>query len=376
MKIVLCDNGLPGLVRFRLDLIEYLVKTRHEVMLIFPSCTDSMEWRNQIPSEVKFIPIDFNPSTMNPLKDLAYFMKLLWIYRSETPDLCIHYTIKPNIYGTLAATTAKIKNIAMVAGLGYIFEDNHINKRIGRVLYKLGLRSANHVITLNNTIKEKLINNGFVVSKNITLFNCGEGVNLNRYPLFEQKYTSSIKFLTVARVLYDKGYAEYVEAAEIVHAIYPDVVFEWLGDYDHLSPMRVPHNVLERDVSEGKITYLGTTDDVLKYLRRDGVCICLPSYHEGLSKSLMEACSVGLPIIASNIPGCQEAVDNGINGFLVQKGDSRALARAMIKFIELSNVEKIKMAQASYLKAVNQFDVKHVLDGYHRIITENLCLKL
>lgn len=372
MKIILCDNGLPGLVRFRLDIIEHFVYNGFQVLLLYPLCTDDVMWRNQLPKEVKFIPIDFNPSTTNPIKDFSYMITLMKIYRMEKPNLCIHYTIKPNIYGTLVARINGIQNIAMVAGLGYMFTGNSITKIIGRLLYKCGLRSANHVITLNKTIRDLLISNGFVKTKHLSLFNCGEGVNLERYPLYEQKFIAPLRFLVVARVFYDKGYSEYVEAAEIVHKKYPNVIFEWLGDYDRLSPMTVPTNVLNKDVAEGRITYLGSTDDVLKYLRRDGVCICLPSYHEGLSKSLMEACSIGLPIIASDIPGCAETVDDGINGYLVPKQDSQALAAAMIKFIELSIEEKQKMAYASYVKAVNTFDVRHVIDGYENIIRKQL----
>jgi glycosyltransferase involved in cell wall biosynthesis len=195
-------------------------------------------------------------------------------------------------------------------------------------------------------------------------------VNLNRYPLFRQRYDAPVRFLTVARVFYDKGYAEYVAAAEMVHRSYPDVEFEWLGDYDEHSPMTVPHEVLDRDVAAGRIHYLGTTDDVLQYLRRDGVCICLPSYHEGLSKSLMEACAVGLPIIASDIPGCRETVDEGVNGYLVPKCDAQALANAMMRFLQLTQSEKQQMAQASYAKATSTFDVKQTLKGYDTLVRE------
>lgn len=376
MKIVLCDNGLPGLVRFRLDVIAHFLQKGHDVLLLYPSCTDADEWRRKIPAEATFVPIDFNPSSTNPVKDVDYMLKLLRIYREVSPDLCIHYTIKPNIYGTLAATMCSVKSIAMVAGLGYMFSGNSIAKVVGRWLYKVGLRLSDHVITLNESIKDVLVGKHFVKHKNLTLFRGGEGVNLGCYPLYVQKYDTPVKFLTVARVFYDKGYSEYAEAAGIVREKYPDVEFEWLGDYDRLSPMTVPQEILHRDIAEGRIRYLGTTIDVLQYLRRDGMCVCLPSYHEGLSKSLMEACSIGLPIIASDIPGCADIVNDGINGFLVPKKNARALADAMIRFLELSKEEKQKMARASYEKAVNSFDVKHVLEEYDRIINDKLGLMI
>jgi glycosyltransferase involved in cell wall biosynthesis len=369
-KILLCDNGLPGLVRFRSDVIAHFLALGHAVTLVYPTCTDAAIWRNQLPVGAKCLPVKFNPSTTNPMKDMKYLWLLLKTYRRERPDLCIHYTIKPNIYGTWAARLLGCKNIAVVAGLGYIFTGNSLTKQIGRNLYRLGLRTANHVITLNETIRDKLVANKFVAPQQITLFRGGEGVNLSRYPLFRQRYDAPVRFLTVARVFYDKGYAEYVAAAEMVHRSYPDVEFEWLGDYEEHSPMTVPHEVLDRDVAAGKIRYLGTTDDVLQYLRRDGVCICLPSYHEGLSKSLMEACAVGLPIIASDIPGCRETVDEGVNGYLVPKCDAQALANAMMRFLQLTQSEKQQMAQASYAKATSTFDVKQTLKGYDTLVRE------
>lgn len=368
MTIIMSDNGLPGLVRFRYDVIKHFLNLGHRVVLTYPKCTESEEWLHQLPEGAEVKPIGFNPSTMNPLADAMYLLKLIWVYKEVKPDLCVHYTIKPNIYGTIAAWILRIKNVAMVAGLGYMFTGGGVTKIIGRKLYKAGLRRAGHVITLNKTIRDVLTRNNFVKTKNITLFRGGEGVNLDRYPYFEQKFDAPVRFITVARVFYDKGYAEYAEAAGLVHEKYPDVDFEWLGDYDTRSPMTVPKDILDKDVADRRIKYLGTTDDVLQYLRRDGVCVCLPSYHEGLSKSLMEACSIGLPIIASDIPGCLETVDNEKSGYLVPKQDAKALADAMIRFIELSKEEKQAMAKASYEKACSEFDVKHVLENYDKII--------
>ena len=368
MKVILCDNGLPGLIRFRYDVMSHFVEKGDQVIVLYPKCTEDQEWLSKLPNGVRTCSIGFNPSSTNPLGDLVYWMSLLRVYRRNKPDMCIHYTIKPNIYGTLAARMCGVKNIAMVAGLGYMFQGNGVTKKFGRFLYKIGLHRANIVITLNSTIKNLLVNRGFVKEEKIVLFEGGEGVNLERYPLFVQKYEVPVTFLTVARVFYDKGYKEYVEAAKLVHQKYPNVVFEWLGDYDERSPMTVPKQVLDSDTQAGHIKYLGTTDDVLQYLRRDGVCICLPSYHEGLSKSLMEACSIGLPIIASDIPGCQECVDNGVNGYLVPKQDSQSLANAMSAFLELSKSDKSKMAMASYQKALKTFDVQKVIHEYEEII--------
>ncbi|MBR4677164.1 MAG: glycosyltransferase [Bacteroidales bacterium] len=180
-------------------------------------------------------------------------------------------------------------------------------------------------------------------------------------------------FLMVARVLYDKGYQEYVDAAAIVKQKYPNVGIELLGATDFSSPMGVPKSVLEKDIADGKITYLGVTNDVPSYLRRENVVVVIvSSYREGLNRALMEACAMGKPIITTDIPGCKETVDEGVNGFLVPVKNASALANAMIKYIELSDNEKEKMKQASHQKAIKQFDVKYVLEQYDKIIDEIL----
>ncbi len=177
-------------------------------------------------------------------------------------------------------------------------------------------------------------------------------------------------FLMVARVLYDKGYQEYVDAASIIRQKYPNVSIELLGATDFSSPMGVPKTVLEKDVADGKLNYLGVTNDVPSYLKRKKVVVVVSSYHEGMNRALMEALAMGKPIITTNIPGCKEMVDEGVNGFLVPPKDSISLAQAMEKYINLSDEEKDKMKRASYQKAVEQFDVKHVLKRYDEIIEE------
>ncbi|MDO5760796.1 MAG: glycosyltransferase [Bacteroidota bacterium] len=176
--------------------------------------------------------------------------------------------------------------------------------------------------------------------------------------------------MMVARVLYDKGYQEYVDAAEIVKKKYLNIDIELLGPLDETSPMGVPKSVVEQDVKANKIKYLGVTNDVPSYLRRDGVVVVVSSYHEGLNRSLMEACAMARPVITTNIAGCRETVEQGVNGYIVIPKDKQSLAEAMIRFIELPQKEKQEMAENSYRKAVRCFDVKIVLKKYDEIISE------
>lgn len=369
MKIILNDNGLRALINFRIDVIEHFVAQGHQVVLIYPACTKEEELINKIPQKCKVYEVNMVPSGSNPLKDVSYLCQLYKIYKEEKPDIVFNYTIKPNIYGSLAAKVLKIKRVDMVAGLGYIFTGNGLSKKIGRLLYKIGLRVANRVITLNMDNYNLLIKRGFVLRKNMILYGGGEGVNLSHYPYAKNEFNVT-RFLMVARVLYDKGYQEYVDAAEIVKKQYPNVDIELLGPLDETSPMGVPKKVVEQDVKANKIKYLGVTNDVPSYLKRDGVVVVVSSYHEGLNRSLMEACAMARPVITTNIAGCKETVEQGINGYIVIPKDKQSLAEAMIRFIELPQKEKQEMAENSYRKAVQCFDVKIVLKQYDKIISE------
>ncbi len=371
MKIIFNDNGLRALVNFRIDVIEHFVEQGYHVILMYPGCTREDSLLERLPKECKIHEVDMEPSSRNPLKDISYFKRCYSIFKKEKPNIIFNYTIKPNIYGSLASMLLGIKRIDMVAGLGYIFTGSSLNKRLGRLMYKIGLRTANKVITLNKDNMNFLLTKHYVLPNRITLWGGGEGVNLYHYP-YTKNYFNVTRFLMVARVLYDKGYQEYVDAAEIVKKQYPNIDIELLGPLDESSPMGVPKHIVENDVKQGKIKYLGVTEDVPSYLKRDGVVVVVSSYHEGLNRSLMEACAMARPVITTDVAGCRETVDDGINGYIVNQKDTQSLAKAMIRFIELPQAEKQEMAEKSYLKAQQNFDVNIVLKKYDEIISE-LC---
>lgn len=173
-------------------------------------------------------------------------------------------------------------------------------------------------------------------------------------------------FLMIARILYDKGYAEYVNAAKIIHKKYPEAEFQLLGSIDIQYPNHVSEDTVMKDNKDGTINYLGVSNDVC-YIIKKADCIVLPSYHEGLSRVLIEALAMGKPIITSDIPGCRETVDEGINGYLVPPKNAEALADAFNRFILLSDIERQKMGAYSRKKAEKEFDVKNVIAVYRKI---------
>lgn len=383
MKIFFCDNRLGGLLGFRADLIRHFVESGHDVALLTPKAQTEWDKVGEHIDGVRLIELPMQPSGLNPMRDLQLLWFLYKLYRKESPDVIFNYTIKPNIYSAIAArlssptslvsrlTSSRLTTplvIDMLAGLGYMFNGKSIIRKIGRALYRYGLSKADKVLTLNEGNRKILLDSKFVNPDKLILLKGGEGINLNKYPFMPVHYDGNVTFLVVSRVLKDKGYTEFVEAAKQVKALHPDTHFEWLGPTDFASPMGISNETLQHDINNHAIDYLGVTNNVMQYLNRDGVVIVLPSYHEGMSRSLMEACAIGRPIITTDIPGCREAVDEQSNGFLIPKGSSEALANAMLRYIALSPQQKAHMAQQSRQKAQSLFDVKNVISLYDSLL--------
>lgn len=364
-KILFCDNVLWGLVNFRGSVIRHFVQQGDEVVLVAPQDDESI-MKVDIPEGVRYIPVRLNRCSRNPFTDLIYCAHLYRIYRKEHPDYIFHYTIKPNVYGSIAARLAGINCTGMVAGLGYGLLGDGMLSRLLAVMYRYAFKYVSSIFVLNKFNYQYLLDHKFCTSAQLRLFKGGEGVDLSAYPYVREESGSPVVFLMVGRVLYDKGYREYVQAAKIVKQQYPDVRCQLLGMLDETYPAHVDEEELKRDVEEGTIEYLASTNDVMQYLGRSGVVVVLPSYFEGLSRSLMEACAVGRPIIVTDIPGCRETVDEGKNGFLVKVKDSSSLAEGMLRYLSLSDAEKQAFSRHSRKKAEETFDVRQVIKEYEK----------
>ena len=372
MRIFFCDNRLGGLLGFRIDVIKHFVEAGHEVCVIVPPARNSWDRvGEQIPGGVHIIEVNMQPSGMNPLRDLRLLLDYLRIYRRERPDVVFNYTIKPNIYSSIAAKMCGSRIFCMLAGLGYMFDGSGFRKRVGLKLYKYGLSKAEKIMVLNQMNYDKMLEYKMTDADKLLLLKGGEGVNLQKYAYKPADYSKGTTFLMVSRILYDKGYSEYLDAARIIKRKYPDVHFELLGPLDYDSPMGVPKDVFERDQKEGIVKYLGVVPAVNDIVSKENVVMVVPSkYGEGLNRSLMEACAIGRPIITTDIHGCRETVEDGVNGYLVTKGDVQSLVSAMEHFIELSEQEKRTMARRSHEIAVDRFDIKKVIKIYDELLAE------
>ena len=349
-------------------MIRRLVDEGFDVLVVAPQ-EENPGMKVSIPAGVRYIPVRLDRCGRSPLDDMAYFFALYKIYRKERPDYIFHYTIKPNIYGTFAAKLLNIPCTDMVAGLGYALLGDGMMHKIASLLYKMSVRNADHLFVLNKENYNFILKERFSSADKIVWLKGGEGVDLKCYPFTDNDADETV-FIMISRLLKDKGYCEFVKAAKIVREKYPTVRFQLLGPLDNSNPAHVTRKELEADIASGAIEYLGVTENVPEIVSRPGTVVVLPSYHEGLSRSLMEACAMGKPIITTDIPGCRETVKEGVNGFLVEVKNAEALAGAMFRYLSLTRDQKKAFSQAGRALAERVFDIEIVVSEYKNILEQ------
>jgi len=312
------------------------------------------------------LPID-NKGT-NPVKDLGLMVRLYQIFRTEKPDVILSYTPKPNIYVSIVAGLMSIPNIPNVSGLGNTFIRQSFITRIIKVLYRLALHFPPRVFFQNDDDLRLFVELGLVGEEKVQRIP-GSGINTAVFapePDAEVKH-ADIVFLLVARMLWDKGVGEYVEAARLVRRQYPEARFQLLGFLDVINPQAISRVQMQQWVDEGVIEYLGESDDV-KSVILGADCVVLPSYREGLPRTLLEGASLARPLIATDVPGCRDIVDDGETGYLCELKNGADLADKMTSMLNLSAEERSAMGLRGREKIIREFDEKLVIDAYMNAI--------
>lgn len=358
IKIIVVGAHPPSLLNFRGDLIRSFIEGGNDVIAMANNAgSETISSINAIGAQY----IDY-PVNRNGLKIFEDFKTLNYLYRTfkeEKPDIILLYTIKPVIWGGIAARLNKDSFIGLITGLGFAFQGDTFKRKIltklVKSLYRLALSKSKAVIFQN---EDNL--NQFVSNKIVSKYKCyrvyGSGVNLAH---FEKRVLpkGGIIFTTIARLLGEKGLREYAEAAKLVKSKHPQTEFRIVGPADP-SPDGIRADEIDQWQSDGVVQYLGSTEDVRPFLEATHIYV-LASYHEGMPRTVLEAMAIGRPILTTNVPGCAETVNEGVNGWLFPSKDAHALAQKMILFIENRDRWQ-EMGNASRLLAEDQFDVRAV----------------
>ncbi|EKF9437582.1 glycosyltransferase family 4 protein [Vibrio cholerae] len=360
MKLIMVANTSWSVFNFRHSLIKELLNCGVELYVIAPEDKFSAKL-TEMGCQVLDLPMQ--AKGVNPIADLALMLCLLRHYREIKPDFIIHYTIKPNIYGSLAAKLADIPSLAITTGLGYTFVNQNVVSKVARQLYKFAFRYPKEVWFLNEDDRRAFLEHHLIEPNKAVLLH-GEGVNLNHFvPTDKPQPDENIRFLLIARMLRDKGVCEFVEAARQIRQRYPNAIFQLLGDCGVPNPSVIGREEIAQWEREGVVEYLGTTDDVRPIIAQAD-CLVLPSYREGIPRTMIESAAMAKPLIVSDAPGCRDVVLDGQTGYLCEVKNAKALVQRCEQFLTLSDSEKQAMGKAgrSFMEA--KFDEKWVIKQY------------
>ena len=365
MRIAIVINTSWNIYNFRMNLIRALLAQGHEVVAIAPRDVYS---QRLIEAGCRFVPVRMGKGT-NPFTDLLLLWKLYRIYRRIKPDVLLHFTIKPNIYGTLAAKMAGIPAINNVSGLGTVFIIKGFVSAVALRLYRVAFRYPRKVF-FQNEDDRRLFLSRKLVQPAITDVLPGSGIDLQRFtPAGAFVRHQPFVFLMVARLLYEKGVAEYVEACRLLKKNFPEAKCQLLGAIPEGRRSGISQSTLHKWQQTGIIEYLGTTDDVAPVIAKAD-CVVLPSYREGTPRTLLEAAAMGKPLIATDVPGCREVVQHGKNGLLCCVRSSSDLAEKMMQLMQLTDRQLEQMGQAGRQLTTEKFNDRFVTDKYLKAIAE------
>jgi len=359
MRIAIVLNTSWNIYNFRMNFVKALLADGHEVHTIAPhdDYTHYLAEAGCIHHDLKM-----DSRRANPIKDFLLVFELLSAYRKVKPDVILHYTIKPNVYGTLAAAILRIPSINNVCGLGTIFLKKNLVSSIAIALYRFAFRFPKKVFFQNPDDRDLFISKKLITSSSTDLVP-GSGIDLSRFVPSDFKRNKTFTFLLVSRLITDKGVLEFIDAIQQLKATGIDAKFQILGAKDPMHKRGIKLNVIDGWINSGTIEYLGTAKDVRPYIQQAD-CIVLPSYREGTPRALLEAASIAKPIITTDVPGCHQVVTDGHNGLLCKLKDSADLAHKMRAMASFDNDTLRTMGLNGRKKAEREFSETIVIGKY------------
>src|SRR5699024_4176021 len=329
----------------------------YEVYFSVPQDKDNKRVQSIVKIGATYMHTPIDRRGMNPLNDFKLIKSYNKIIRDINPDIILTYTIKPNIYGSYVANKFKIPVIMNITGLGTSLVSGRLKSFI-KSLYKYAGNKSETVFFQNESNREFFIING-LVRENKTQLIPGSGVNIERFlPDSKSDHKSTMNLLFIGRVMKEKGIEEFLSTASSLSTKYKNIEFQILGFFEEEKYKKI----IEENTNSN-IKYLGVSSDVRNEIR-NADCVVNPSYHEGMSNVLLESAAMGKPLLASNIPGCKEIIDDGCNGFLFESQSVDSLEKTVVKLIELNPDQRDRMGKKSREKAVKEFDRQIVVNKY------------
>ncbi|KTF13170.1 glycosyltransferase family 4 protein [Pseudoalteromonas sp. H103] len=361
MAVGISANTSWYLYNFRKNTILAMLAAGNKVFAIAPQDEYSKKLEEL---GCEFININIDSGGTNPINDLGTLYNFYKIYKNYTIDIVLNFTPKNNIYSTLAARLAGVKSINNIAGLGTLFISESLASKIARVLYKYSQSKADFIFFQNED--DRALFKSHKIAQNVKSDRLpGSGADLSRFIVSPAPDDGVTRFLLIARMLFDKGIGQYVEAARALKSKYGDAVeFRLLGFLDVDNPSAVSKAQMNTWVDEGVVNYLGTSDNVEAEIAQVD-CMVLPSYYrEGVPKSLLEAGAMGKPIVTTDNVGCRETVDDAYNGFICEPRSTESLTHALDKIVTMSHEQRLVLGNNSRIKIEQEFDEKIVIQKY------------
>lgn len=369
MHILITVNAAWNIWNFRRSLVEALLADGHRITILAP-------YDEAVPSlqaaGCRFVPLAMDVKGLNPVADMSLLRRLGRHFRAERPDVILSYTVKNNLFGALAARRLGLPFIPNITGLGTAFLSGGLLRAIAEGLYRKAFRYPEIVFFQNSDDRDFFIKRKLIRAQQAELVP-GSGIDLGHFdvaPLPAAK--AEPIFLMIARLLRDKGVAEFVDAAIRVKSLMPRARFQLLGALAPENRAAIDPKLVHGWHADGVIEYLGQAPDVRPYIAAAS-CVVLPSYREGAPRTLIEAASMGRPIIATDVPGCRSVLEDGVTGYLCAARSGESLAQACLKFLGMCDEARATMGREGRRKMEREFDQAIVIGAYRRSLAGLVC---
>ncbi len=354
MKILILANADSGLYRFRREVLEEFMARGWQVTIALP---EGPFVQRLIALGCRYIPTPFERRGMNPIAELGLMRRYLRILKDVKPDVVLTYTVKPNVYGGIACRLRRVPCIANVTGLGASIEKGGLLRFVMLILYRTGLKK-DACVFFQNEANRTFMTSRAVARQSACRMIPGSGVNTTQFAPLKYPADDTLNFLFIARIMKEKGIEEYLAAAEHFNAAGLNAVFHILGNCEESYQQRI-----DELSARGIVVFHGEQSDVRAFHELSH-CTIHPSYWEGMSNVVLESAACARPVITSDISGCREAVDDGVTGFLIERGSADALIDAIHRFTALTNEARRDMGLAGRAKIERAFDRQIVINAY------------